>query len=142
MIPDILIVEDNAADITLLRRAIKKVSPSSLIVTIMGGARAWDYLQTVSPKAVVLDLILPGMDGMEILKKMRKDPNLVNTPVVILTGVWEEDIENECRVLGVMTYVKKPDQRYLSDVVRQIVLHAIRGTLNQSMAIMSGLRGK
>ncbi len=114
----ILIVEDNPADAELALRAFKKHNLSNHVHWIKDGAEALDFIFTRGdysyrkennqPKLVLLDLKLPKVDGLEVLRQMKSDDNTKMIPVVVLTSSDEEQDMIECYQLGVNSYITKP----------------------------------
>lgn len=114
----ILLVEDNSDDAELTLRAFRKNNISNHLVVVRDGAEALDYLfgngafhgRDVEelPQVVLLDLKLPKVDGLEVLRRIRADARTALLPVVILTSSREEqDIAKGYR-LGANSYVRKP----------------------------------
>lgn len=114
----ILLVEDNADDVELTRRALKKNNILNDLVVAGDGVEAIDYLFGTGryagrqaeelPTVVLLDLKLPKLDGMEVLRRMRDDERTKYLPVVILTSSKEErDLVNGYK-LGANSYIRKP----------------------------------
>src|SRR5215510_4655094 len=107
---DILLVEDNPHDAELTQRALKKIDLTARVAVARDGAEALEYLfsNRPRPKVVFLDLKLPKIDGVEVLRRLRADDHLKSIPVVVLTSSQEERDINECYKLGVNSYVVKP----------------------------------
>ena len=107
---DILLVEDNPNDAELAQRALKKVNLGAHLAIVRDGAEALEYLLSSKPKpkVVFLDLKLPKIDGIEVLRRTRSDDRTRSVPVVILTSSQEERDVVECYRLGVNSYVVKP----------------------------------
>lgn len=114
----ILLVEDNLDDVDLTLHALKKNKIKNEVVVVNDGAAALDYLLgtrkysgrdlSLMPTIILLDINLPKINGLEVLKRIRKNPLTKYIPVVILTSSKEEqDIINGYR-LGVNSYVRKP----------------------------------
>ncbi len=130
----ILLVEDNQDDETLTLRALSKSKILNKIVVARDGAEALDYLfgtgihagrdTAEQPQLVLLDLKLPKIDGLEVLKRLRADPRTALLPVTILTTSNEErDVITSYR-LGVNSYVRKPvDSDSFIEAVRQLGLY-------------------
>jgi len=130
----ILLVEDNADDEALTLRALKKNNITNKIVVARDGVEALDYLfgtgqyadrdTTVQPELVLLDLMLPKVDGFEVLKRLRTDQRTKLLSVVILTSSKEQqDIVNGYG-LGANSYVRKPvDFQHFVDAVSQLGLY-------------------
>jgi len=129
----ILLVEDNPDDEALTLRALRKHNVTNQVVVTRDGAEAIDWLfatgqhasrdTSTTPQVVLLDLKLPKVDGLEVLRRIRSDDRTKLLPVVILTSSREEeDILNGYR-LGANSYVRKPvDFVEFTDAVRQLGL--------------------
>jgi len=130
----ILLVEDNPDDEALTLRAFKKNNISNEVIVARDGAEALDYLfgrgaysgrdMTAMPAVTLLDLKLPKVDGLEVLKQVRADNRTKLIPVVILTSSKEEqDLVNGYR-LGANSYIRKPvDFGQFLEAVRQLGLY-------------------
>jgi CheY-like chemotaxis protein len=106
----ILVVEDDANDSFMLVRQIEKAQIDDHVTVIGNGREAFDLLLKSSPPplAVFLDLRLPGLNGIEILEKMRENPRLKSVPVIVMTGSMNPHDESECARLGATAYLQKP----------------------------------
>ncbi len=113
----ILLVEDDEQDVELTLLALAKYNLANEVVTARDGAEALDYLYrrrkfsgrtNGNPAVVLLDLKLPKVDGMEVLRQLKTDDRLKTTPVVVLTSSREERDLVESYRLGVNAYVVKP----------------------------------
>lgn len=107
---DILLVEDNPNDAELTLRALRKSDVGARLAIARDGAEALEYLLSnrPRPKVVFLDLKLPKIDGIEVLRRVRADERTHSIPVVVLTSSQEERDISECYKLGVNSYVVKP----------------------------------
>jgi len=107
---DILLVEDNPNDAELTQRALKKSDLGARLAIARDGAEALDYLlgNRPRPKVVFLDLKLPKIDGIEVLRRVRAEERTRSLPIVVLTSSQEERDINECYKLGVNSYIVKP----------------------------------
>jgi len=130
----ILLVEDNSDDETLTLRALKKSKILNEIVVARDGAEALDYLfgtgayvgrdTSIQPQLVLLDLKLPKVDGLEVLKRLRADERTSLLPVTVLTTSNEERDVVTSYQLGVNSYVRKPvDSDSFIEAVRQLGLY-------------------
>ena len=130
----ILLIEDNPDDEALTLRAMKKNNIVNDIVVARDGAKALDYLfglgeyagRNVSdtPQVILLDLNLPKIGGLDVLKKIRSDPRTNLLPVVILTSSKEEKDLVESYKLGANSYIRKPvDFIQFSEAIRQLGLY-------------------
>jgi CheY-like chemotaxis protein len=113
----ILLVEDNTNDVELTLAALSSINLANLVDVVSDGVEALEYLNfrgkyaqrpKIYPVVVVLDLKLPRVNGFEVLKEIRKDPELRRLPVVILTSSKEESDIIAGYDLGVNAYVVKP----------------------------------
>ncbi len=130
----ILLVEDNANDEFLTLRALKKYNVANEVIVVRDGVEALDYLFGTGihsgrntaelPVVVLLDLKLPKVDGLEVLRRVRANENTQLLPVVILTSSNEEkDVINGYK-LGTNSYVQKPvDFTAFVDAVGQLGLY-------------------
>jgi len=115
---EILLVEDNPTDAELAIRALKKSNLANKLVWVKDGAEALDFLfatgnyserQVMScPKVILLDLRLPKVDGMEVLRRIKNDERTKTIPVVVLTSSKEDRDVAESYQLGVNSYISKP----------------------------------
>jgi len=113
----ILLVEDNPDDEALTLRAVKKHMPHGIVVA-RDGAEALDFLfgtgrftgrdLSVSPLLVLLDLKLPKVNGLEVLRRIRGDARTRVIPVVVFTSSTEEQDILDCYSLGANSYIRKP----------------------------------
>jgi two-component system response regulator len=113
----ILLVEDDASDEKLTLRAFRKLDVSSEFVVAHDGAEALEYLEGTGryagspkplPAMVLLDLKLPRVDGLEVLRRIRANPRTRNLPVAILTGSNEGEDRARSFSFGATAYVRKP----------------------------------
>lgn len=113
----ILLVEDNPDDVTLTLRSLKKANIANDVVVTRDGAEALDYLfgtgtfegqRVAKPAVILLDIKLPKVDGLEVLRRVRQDQRTKRLPVVILTSSDEENDMARSYDLGVNSYVRKP----------------------------------
>jgi CheY-like chemotaxis protein len=126
----ILLAEDNANDLELTLTALQQNRLANEVVTVRDGAEALDYLYArnayagrpaVPPLLVLLDLKMPKVDGLEVLRQIKADAQLRTIPVVMLTSSREETDLVRSYDLGVNAYVVKPvDFAEFMDAVRQL----------------------
>jgi CheY-like chemotaxis protein len=131
---EILLVEDNPHDVELTLHAMKKHNLTNRIHIVRDGAEALDCVfctgaykkheKHMKPKVILLDLKLPKVDGLEVLRRIKADASLKAIPVVVLTSSREErDIVNSYQ-LGVNSYITKPvDFEQFTEAVRQLGLY-------------------
>jgi two-component system response regulator len=129
----ILLVEDNPSDEALTLRALRKNNISSTVVVKRDGAEALDYLfvrrsdsgdTRALPQLILLDLQLPKIDGLEVLRRIRADARTRLLPVVILTSSREDGDLVRGYDLGANGYVRKPvDFVQFAEAVRQVGLY-------------------
>ncbi len=140
---EILLVEDNLNDVRLAMHAFKKHNFANLIHVVRDGAEALEFIFCTgayahrriedAPKLILLDLKLPLVDGLEVLRQAKADPRTRSTPIVILTSSREERDLVEGYQLGVNSYIVKPvDFEQFTDAVRQLGFYWL--LLNQTPA--------
>jgi CheY-like chemotaxis protein len=131
---NILLVEDNPDDEALTLRALKKNNILNEVIVARDGAEALDYLfgtgayadrdLNIMPQIILLDLKLPKVDGLEILRRLRADERTKLLPVVILTSSKEDKDVINGYSLGANSYIRKPvDFTQFSEAVRQLGLY-------------------
>ena len=129
----IVLVEDNPNDEALTLRALKKNNVANKVVVARDGAQALDILLGQGmPRGedgrqvslVLLDLKLPKVDGLEVLKKLREDPKTKLLPIVVLTSSKEEQDMIQSYSRGANSYIRKPvDFAQFIEAVRQLGLY-------------------
>lgn len=130
----IVLVEDNANDEELTLRAFRKSNIVNRIVVVRDGAEALDYFfargahagrsPSEVPQVVLLDLKLPKIDGLDVLRALRADDRTRLIPIVVLTSSAEEQDLVRSYGLGANSYVRKPvDFNAFVDAVRQLGLY-------------------
>lgn len=130
----ILLVEDNPSDIALTQRALAKSAIGNPLVIADDGQKALDYLfgagehagrdTDIQPVLILLDLKLPKIEGLEVLKRIRADPRTRRIPVVILTSSSEQQDLGSGYDLGSNSYIRKPvDFQQFAEVIRQVGLY-------------------
>lgn len=130
----ILLVEDNQDDEELALLAFKKGQVANEVVVARDGVEALDYLfgtgahadrdRGILPQLMLLDLKLPKLDGLEVLRRVRADPRTRRLPVVILTSSREEEDLIRSYDVGANSYVRKPvDFNQFVDAVRQLQMY-------------------
>ena len=115
---ELLLVEDNPQDLELAMLALREANPLSSIHIARDGAEALDFIFcegiyatrqiTDMPKVILLDLKLPKIDGLDVLKRIKGDPRTKLIPVVVLTSSREQRDVVESYRLGVNSYIVKP----------------------------------
>ncbi len=127
----ILLIEDNQSDIELARRAFRKVVPEVELIVAEDGQDALDYLlgeggpadgvRSRLPALTLLDLKLPRISGLEVLRRLRLDDRTRRMPIVVLTSSSQDEDIAACYDLGANSYVRKPvDFRLFVDSVGQM----------------------
>jgi two-component system, response regulator len=131
-------------DEALTLRALKKSNILNTVNVVRDGAEALDYLfgtatSVLPPQLILLDLKLPKVDGLEVLRRIRSDERTQLLPVVILTTSTEDKDRLEGYRLGANSYVRKPvDFHKFADAVNQLGLYWL--VLNEQPPAMPGVR--
>ena len=131
---EILLVEDSPSDVELTLHAFNKHNLTNKIHVVRDGAEALDFLfctgpyasrdANARPKVILLDLKLPKVDGLEVLRRVKADNRTRSIPVVVLTSSGEERDLVESYALGVNSYIRKPvDFEQFTEAVRLVGLY-------------------
>jgi two-component system response regulator len=130
---EILLVEDNSSDAELTIRALKKSNLANHLIWLKDGAEALDFLfcqglyagrLSGQPKLIMLDLKMPKIDGIEVLRRVKGDESLKAIPIVVMTSSHEEQDIVESYKFGVNSYVVKPvDFQQFHDAVSRTGLY-------------------
>jgi two-component system, response regulator len=125
----IVLVEDNEDDIVLTRRALSRNNIGNPLVVARDGAEALELLlgangASINPAIILLDLQLPKVDGLSVLKRLRADPRTTLTPIVLLTSSKAEQDVVAGYNLRANSYIRKPvDFDQFTEAVRQIGMY-------------------
>ena len=131
---EILLVEDNPNDVELTRHAFRQHHLANSMFVVRDGAEALEFVfgtgryedrdTGIQPRLMLLDLKLPLVDGLEVLRRVKGDPRTHRIPVVVLTSSAEERDVVESYDLGVNSYIVKPvDFEQFADAVRTLGLY-------------------
>lgn len=131
---EILLVEDNPDDVELTLHALEEYHVANRVHVVRDGAEALDFIfargsyaerdVTHTPKVILLDLKLPLVDGLEVLRQIKADPRTQMIPVVVLTSSREERDLVESYRLGTNSYIVKPvDFEQFTESARQLGLY-------------------
>jgi two-component system, response regulator len=127
----ILLIEDNLDDVTLIERSLRQSKIKNELIVLRDGAEALDWFMRtgawadrdpdIDPALILLDIRLPRVDGLEVLRRLREDENWDTAPVVILTSSQEEEDLFRSYELGANSYVRKPvNFSEFSEAVREV----------------------
>ena len=133
----VLLVDDDPNDVELLQRVFRNDPLANRIVVVRDGVEALEYLfgtgryhdrdPAHQPQVVLLDLNLPALDGLEVLRRIRADPRFRKLPVVILSSSDADRDKLAGYELGANSYVRKPvDCQEFADAVTQLGLYWVR----------------
>ena len=131
MTPTIVIVEDDPSDQALILRALEQAGVGSGVVVMNDGVEVLEWvLAHVPPRLILLDLDMPRLSGKDVLRRLRRLPNLAGGPVVVLSGSSEPRDIAAMYALGANGYVEKPHD---SSTFRQRVAEVGRywGRINE-----------
>ena len=117
---DILLIEDNPADAELAMRSLKKNNSLKNIVHVKDGAQALEFIFCIGhysnrdfkiqPKVILLDLNMPKINGIDVLRRIKADEQTKNIPVIVLTSSNESPDIKACYELGANSFIVKPVQ--------------------------------
>lgn len=133
----ILLVEDNESEIALTKRALDRSNILNKLITVEDGQEALEYLFGEGkfsenkinkfPSLVLLDLNIPRIDGLEVLRRIRSNPKTKYLPVVILSTSKEDTDVKQSYTLGANSYIRKPvDFFQFIDAIQQLVLYWLK----------------
>ena len=125
---DILLIEDNPDHVELIVKALKENNVLSEVHVMASGEEAIDFLyqrgeyaNAAKPGLILLDIKLPGMDGIEFLRRVKADPKLKSIPVVVLTTSGSEEEIAESYRCGANSYIVKPvDFEHFAKVLKEL----------------------
>lgn len=129
---NILVVDDNKTNLQLVKQVLSK---KYSVIPVLSGKLALQYLSKKKPDLILLDLLMPDMDGREFMKAMKKMPNGANVPVIILTSDTGKETEVECLQLGAADFIGKPfvPEVMISRIDKTIELDMLRNRLEQKL---------
>jgi two-component system response regulator MtrA len=120
MTATVLVVEDDARSIRLMELILGSCGFQTVIAT--NGAQALDFMRARRFDLIVLDLMLPGVDGFEVLRQVRGDPELAGVPIVITSATADATSKQAAADLGADAYVTKPFRKAeLFDVIQSLI---------------------
>ncbi|WP_171814880.1 response regulator [Halothece sp. PCC 7418] len=102
----ILVIDDNASDLQLLSRVLQKVNYQ--VLTASSGTEGLQIAKTSKPHLILLDLMMPNMDGLQVCQHLKADADLQQIPVIFLTASWEDQQLEQAFQVGAADYVTKP----------------------------------
>ncbi len=129
---EILLAEDDPNDVELTLHALRKHRLTNHIQVVRDGAEALDFVfrtgayadRTAGPRLILLDLKLPKVGGLEVLRRIKADPDTRTIPTVMLTSSRDQREINKCYELGVNSYIQKPmDFEQFRKAVEQLGLY-------------------
>lgn len=125
---EIMLIEDGLLDARLTIESLRRCGIHHRLSLFRDGSEAIEFLyrrgvfsQAPRPDVILLDLFLPDMDGVSVLRQLRADPQLASIPVVVLTSSDDGTDQQQCEQLGVSSYIRKPfnEDKFLS-VIRRL----------------------
>lgn len=101
----ILAVDDNSANLQMVRGILQKLYQ---VTPVNNGERALQFLDRKTPDLILLDILMPGMDGLETLKRIKARPECKDIPVIMLTGLGDDEMLDKCLTEGAVGVIHKP----------------------------------
>jgi len=112
----ILFIEDEPDQVMMVTLRLQKSGFS--VVTAEGGVEGLEQVLKQKPDLILLDIIMPGMDGFEVCQKLKSDPRTAKIPVIVTTAAGMDDVEHRCLAVGAEECVRKPYDA--ADLLRKI----------------------
>lgn len=134
----VLIIDDDEDDRFFMEQAFKADSPTTQLYLASGGQQALDLLDSARPlpDIILLDLNMPGLNGFEVLKRLKQSRHYRHIPVVILTPSEAPTDQQQCCQLGATEFITKPiTYKGFSGVAKRIRLTLVEWTVNVPSAI-------
>lgn len=120
----ILVVDDNSSNLQMVKNILQTDYQVSLV---NNGERALQYLAVKKPDIILMDIMMPGLDGFETMQKIKSTDGINSIPIIMLTAMAREDTEEDCRRLGAQGLIAKPFlPSKMLDTVREILEAAER----------------
>ncbi|MCU7813964.1 MAG: response regulator [Candidatus Thiodiazotropha sp. (ex Rostrolucina anterorostrata)] len=132
----ILVVDDEKGNIEVLQSILKDHYG---IIPALNGQKALELAQKHEPDLILLDIMMPGMDGYEVCKRLKNDPALAMIPVIFVTAMSEEEDEARGLQLGAVDYITKPVSPHI--VRARVAIHIRLISAEQSLKIMDMVLG-
>jgi two-component system response regulator len=136
---EILLVEDNPNDVAMVTMALEENNVANHVVHLKDGAEALDYIfhegayaasaEDKAPKVIMLDLNMPRVSGLEVLRKLKADEKTKDIPIVVFTSSDDDPNLKECYRLGINNYIVKPLDY---DQFKKAINHSLTGLLKYS----------
>lgn len=104
----VLVVDDEKAVVSVIRRFLERSQTPFQIEVALDGFEAGHQVATVRPNVIFLDLRLPGMDGFEVCRRIKSDPDTANCHIIAMTGYYEGDVANRIVEMGASLLMQKP----------------------------------
>lgn len=101
----ILVVDDNSANLQMVRGILQRMYQ---VTPVNNGERALQFLERKTPDLILLDILMPEMDGLETLKRIKERPEHKDIPVIMLTGLGDEEMLHACLEQGAVGVIHKP----------------------------------
>jgi len=101
----IFVVDDNDINLAVAEDGLEK---EYNVVTLPSGKRLFEMLEKLMPSLILLDIVMPEMDGFEVIKRLKSSPKYKSIPVIFLTGTGDEATENLGYALGAADFIHKP----------------------------------
>jgi two-component system, cell cycle response regulator DivK len=119
----ILVVDDSTTNVVLLEAILDE--KGYRIETALNAKEAYSIIEKQTPDLILLDLLMPKISGFDFLEEIRKNKKTVNTPVIVVSALTDEDNIEKIMSMGAIDFVKKPiDLQYLVDKVESVLQNA------------------
>lgn len=136
--PRLLLIEDNEGDVFLIKRALQENNISAEVSVCKDGEAALRALDSSPPDAIILDLALPRIDGMDVLRKILQRPQYVGTPIMVFTSSPSPSDKHRVKLVAGPRYVQKPSG--LDNFLREVAEN-VKSMFSKSTGHSKGSKG-
>ncbi|HTN14670.1 MAG TPA: response regulator [Sphingomonadaceae bacterium] len=134
----VLVIDDEPASLHMITSALECADITVLVAT--SGEAALELLDLIQPDLIIVDAVMPGIDGFETTVRIKRRPNLAHIPVIFMTGLVESENVVEAFEIGSVDYVRKPVN--INELIARVRVHMAQGRAAQASAVSLDATGR